>query len=372
MLRLFLYIFITLLSGNINAAISTQDANSTKRTWLVVSPEIAHLNTPRLKAMETAILAEEFKQITSVLIARDGALVYEQYFENTGPFTMRDTRSVTKTITSMLVGIALDKGILSSVDMAVMPFFKDKQPFKEPDPRKDHINIEDFLTMSSLLECDDWNRFSRGNEERMYLIEDYVKFTLDLPIRGTAPWESPPEESPFGRRFSYCTAGVVTLGEILARAAEMPMTDFAEQHLFRFLDIGSLQWQFTPTGQAMTGGGLRLRSRDLLKLAQLYLNKGVWEGKRIISEEWIKASTNPHAQIDTKTNYGYLWWLKSFRMKGKEVAGYFMSGNGGNKVIAIPELNLAVVITSTNYNAQGMHEQSSKLLTEYILAAIER
>ncbi|MGC2258443.1 MAG: serine hydrolase, partial [Candidatus Sulfotelmatobacter sp.] len=117
-------------------------------------------------------------------------------------------------------------------------------------------------------------------------------------------------------------------------------------------------------------GGLRLTSRDLLKIAQLYLNGGEWQGKRIVSEAWVHLSTQPHARIDEATEYGYLWWLKSFKSGEKSYPAFFMSGNGGNKVVAIPALDMVVVITSTNYNAHGMHEQTEKLLTEYILPAV--
>ena len=113
-----------------------------------------------------------------------------------------------------------------------------------------------------------------------------------------------------------------------------------------------------------------MTSRDLLKIAELYRNGGVWQGTRIVDEAWVKTSTQPHAQIDDQTEYGYLWWLKTFKRGGKGYAAYFMSGNGGNKIAVFPELDLAVVITSTNYNTQGMHLQTEKLLTDYILPAV--
>jgi CubicO group peptidase (beta-lactamase class C family) len=339
--------------------------------------------------MASAVASGAFTKITSIILVRHGRLVYEAYFDDLGREGLRNTRSATKTVTGMLVGIAIDQGLLAGVDAPVLAFFPDKLPTQHPDPRKELITVEDFLTMSSLLECDDFNNFSRGHEERMYVLEDWVQFTLDLPIRGFPIWfpggPTAPTTQPYGRAFSYCTAGVVTLGAVLERATGMAVSSFADNHLFAPLGIKRLEWQLTPTGSAMTGGGLALRSRDLAKLGQLYLDGGVWEGARIISQRWVEASTQPHARIDDETEYGYLWWLRAFsptfspsktdgeRGQGRERphAAYFMSGNGGNKVFVFPDLELVAVITSTNYGTPGMHQQVERLLSEYILAAVE-
>jgi CubicO group peptidase (beta-lactamase class C family) len=334
--------------------------------WDSTNATSAGLDRATLARMEQAIAAGELKKITSVLVARHGKLAYEAYFDGSAE-SLRDTRSATKSITGMLTGIALDQHLLPGLDAKVLSYFPEKQPLANPDPRKNAITVEDLLTMSSLMECDDWNDYSRGNEERMYLIEDWVKFFLDLPIKGFPPWKTKPQDSPYGRSFSYCTAGVTTAGGVLEKAAHAKLADFAAQNLFAPLGILHVQWSYSPLGLAQGGGGLQLESRDLLKLGQLYLNGGSWKGKRVVSESWVKSSTTPHAQIDDLTKYGYLWWLKDFKVRDRGYSAYFMSGNGGNKVAVFPQLDMVVVITSTNYNTKGMHEQTDRLLTDYIL-----
>jgi len=338
--------------------------------WSTATLESAGLSTKPLAAMESAIRAGEFKKIGSVLIARHGKLVYEGYFDGDAN-TLRDTRSATKSITDVLIGIAIGEKRLSGVDARVLQLLPEHaRRLQNPDPRKDKITVEDFLTMSSPLECDDWNDASRGNEERMYVVEDWAQFILDLPIRGRMHVGEQVDPPPYGRYFSYCTGGVFTLSEVLQKATGVRTDRYAQEKLFGPLGIADAQWVYSPLNIPQTGGGLRMSSRDLLKIAQLYLNGGTWQGRRIVDETWVRTSTRPHARPDDYTEYGYLWWLKSFKSAGNSYPAFYMSGNGGNKVLAFPGLDLAVVITSTNYNTHGMHEQTEKLLTEYILPAV--
>jgi CubicO group peptidase (beta-lactamase class C family) len=116
---------------------------------------------------------------------------------------------------------------------------------------------------------------------------------------------------------------------------------------------------------------LGLQSRDYLKLAQLYANGGVWNGKRVVSEDWVKNSTQPHTQIDDETEYGYLWWLKTFKSGDKKFAAYYMTGTGGSKILVFPELEMTVVITSENFRVREAHDLSERLLSAYILASVE-
>ncbi|MGK2962789.1 MAG: serine hydrolase domain-containing protein [Gemmatimonadaceae bacterium] len=319
-----------------------------------------------MRALDAAVRAGTFRQVTSVLVARNGQVIHEAYYDEGGAEALRNTRSATKTVVGMLIGIAIERGELAGVDARVVEFFPELRPFAHPDVRKDAITVEDFLTMSSLLECDDNNSFSRGHEERMYLIEDWVRFTLDLPVRGFAPWMQKPADSPHGRSWSYCTAGVTTLGGVLASAAGTAVEDYAQQHLFAPLGISRAEWQFSPTGLAQTGGGLSLRSRDLLALAQLYANHGKGRAGQIVPAAWVQRSVTPKARIDDDTEYGYLWWLRDFAGE----PAWFMTGNGGNKVMVFPTLNATVVITATNYGQRDAHAITDRILTDYIIPAL--
>jgi CubicO group peptidase (beta-lactamase class C family) len=338
---------------------------------LAVSPASdLGLDTGRLAEIRPRIADGTFQRITGVLVLLDGRLAYEGYFNGADRDTQHDIRSASKTVTGMLIGQAIARGAIAGVEAKVFSFFPERKEIKNPDPRKLQVTIEDLLTMSSLLECDDENQFSSGNEERMYVTEDWLGFFLDLPIKGFAPWVTKPQDSPYGRSFSYCTAGVFALGAVLERATGKTVEAFARETLFAPLGIEAVSWQHSPLGQAQTGGGTRFRGRDLAKLGLLYLNGGSWQGRQVVPAAWVAASTAAHVQASESDTYGYLWWRRDFTAGGRTFPAFYMSGNGGNKVVVVPSAKLVAVITSTFYNSRGMHQQTDKLLTDYILAAL--
>jgi CubicO group peptidase (beta-lactamase class C family) len=182
--------------------------------WRRAAPEAEGIDASRLDAMEAAIRAGEFKKIGSVLVARHGQLVYERYFEGDAT-TLRDTRSATKSITSLMVGLAIQDKKIRGWTPKFSICCPRRRNLQNPDRRKQKITLEDLLTMSLPLECDDWNDASRGNEERMYLIEDWAQFILDLPMRGRMKIGEAEQKPKYGRHFSYCTGGVFILSEVI-------------------------------------------------------------------------------------------------------------------------------------------------------------
>ena len=236
-----------------------------------------------------------YGEITSVVVFRGGEVVCEEYLEG-DPDTLRNTRSCTKTVAGMLLGIAIERGIVPGVETPLADLIGEPAP---------PVTLRDLLTMSSCLECNDWDGDSPGNEELMYPREDWLAFALGLPLRAE-------------RTFSYCTAGVVALGIALERAIGEPLFAFARRELFEPLGIERAEWQQTPQDQTSTAGGLLLTSRELVRLGQVYLDGG----RGLVPRAWVEESIRPHARIDDETEYGYLWWLRTYA----DEPGFYMTG----------------------------------------------
>jgi CubicO group peptidase (beta-lactamase class C family) len=337
--------------------------------WPAANPTDPAIDQAKLAAVEAKITDGTYKQITSLVVAHQGKLVYEHYFNGNDADTLNDIRSASKSVTALLVGAAIDRHLIAGVGAPLYAFFPEYHP---TDPRKLAFTLEDLLTMSSLWECDDENQFSSGNEERMYVTEHWLTFALDLPIKGFAPWMTKPADSPYKRSFSYCTAGAFVAGAAVERAVHKPLASFAAETLEHPLDIASVHWNTSPEGIGMGGGGTRYRARDLAKFGQLALDDGRWHGHQVISADFMHAMLTPHAQARDDAEYGYFWWRFHFDLNGKDVMAWAMSGNGGNYVFVVPERQLVAVITSKAYNQRYAHPQSQEIFRDYVLKAMRQ
>ena len=314
---------------------------------------------PGFDGIAPAIERGEVPKTTSVLVMRGDAIVYEHYFDGATAATLHDTRSATKSLTALSIGIAIDHHVLPGVDA---PAFAE---LGASGSLKAAITLEDLLTMSSALDCDDNDPRSPGNEENMYPQSSWLAWALAIPTRvdyqrdatGRGPWH-------------YCTAGTFLLGQILQRAAKQPVDQFMAANLFA--PLGITKWELTrsPTGEVMTGGGLRLSTRDLATLGKLVRDGGKVGDKQVVPSAFVRAATTVHRQAFPDQEYGYLFWHRTYKTPCGPQEGWFMSGNGGNAVVVLPALDAVMVVTRTAYNTHGMHQQTVKLIETHILPAL--
>ena len=307
--------------------------------WNTVHLLAEEIDSASVFSFFRALPSEKEHGIHSILLVKDQSLVLEEYFDGYSASKTHDIRSATKSITALLIGIALDKGLIKSIDDPVSNYLANYQ-MKNPDERKGKITLRHLLTMSAGWECNDWNKQSEGQEDKMYKKKDWVQFVLDLPMQNEP-----------GDTSLYCTGGIIVLGEILRQASGMEVDTFAEKYLFQPLGITNCQWSFFGKDNKVdTGGHLHLAPRDMAKIGQLVLNKGRWDGKTIVSEEWIDTITTVHTNIGNM-KYGFLWWGIPFKVNGKEVPGICATGNGGQYIMMVPSLNLMAVFTGGNFNS---------------------
>lgn len=309
-----------------------------------------------------------YKDITSVLVMKDGEMVYERYFGNGGTMYPNNTRSATKTVTSMALGAAIQQGAFESVEDRIWPLFEIYEPVENPSPLKEDIRLKDLLTMSSALDCNDSDQTTPGYEDKMHEQDDWTNFVLDLPVM--PGWSR--DGTGLGP-FRYCTAGTFLLGQAIELAVGQNLDAFVDAALFGPLEVEFREWYRSPIGEEQAGGGLLLYSRDLMKLGALALNDGMWNRRRLLPEGWIEESTKAYRRPSELEGYGYQWWLRDFTSvtTGLVHPAFFMSGNGGNKVAVFKDLDMVVVITAERYGTRGMHQQSTEIIQDYVLPAFE-
>ena len=309
-----------------------------------------------------AIENERFKQITSVLVAKDGALVYEKYWGEGDRNLLNDTRSATKSLTAMALGAAIADGHIASVQEPIYKHFEAERPYRFTSARKDSITVQDLLTMSSALDCNDNVWTSPGNEEHMYPARSWTYFFLDLPTKDDYVRDT----NGFGP-FSYCTAGSFFLGQIIERASGQKISEYVASRIFKPLGIERVEWPESPSGEIQTGGGTRLTSRDLMKLGELVRVGGTHNGVEVLPEAWTDAMMTPHLAANGEQNYGYQWWQREFTCGQQKMSGWYMAGNGGNKIVVLRDLDMTVVVTATLYGTNGMHQQSTDIINDFVL-----
>lgn len=321
------------------------------------------LDTATVERLIGGVLDGTYPDVHSVLLYRGGKLVLEEYFYGYSAARPHQLRSATKSVISALVGAAIDRGTLAGVDERVverLPY----ENYRNPDARKQALTLGDLLTMRTGLACDDWDRSSPGNETKVFESGDWVKFVMDLPM----------VREP-GRDARYCSGAVKIAGRIVERATGEPLPAFAQRLLFGPLGIraANVRWNFTLSSEnAETFGQLYMRPRDMLKFGVLFHTNGRWNDRQVLSGEWVEQSTAPATRIGDQ-GYGYYWWHQYLHVHLPEghrrVDMLLASGNGGQKIYIVPELDLVAVFTGGNYNAQA-DSPPNAMMARVILPAL--
>lgn len=317
-----------------------------------------------------------YRNVHSILVVKDGRLVLEEYFNGMsfegavgdsilGRWTTFDRTtphnlaSVTKSITSTLVGVAIQEGMISGVDTAVYGFFPELADPREA--RKDSITLEHLLTMSSGLEWDEATYpygDPRNDISALFAQPDPIAYIL-----------SKPAVDPPGTRWLYNGGGTNVLGEVVARASGQSLEAFADRYLFRPLGITDRQWVRLANSVTYASGDLRLRPRDMAKIGALFLNEGQWNGEAILSPGWVAEAAQERLPTwNPPWGYGYQWWTFDWPVNGSTVPSFGARGWGGQVITVFPTLDMVVVLTGGNYRSS---DPTDAIISEFVLDALE-
>ncbi len=318
-----------------------------------------------LGELRAAIARGDYPKTTSVLVMRNGRLVYESSVGDGRRGLLNDTRSAMKAITALAVGAAIADGAIPSANAPAFRFFTDLRPWQHDTADKDAITLADLMSMSSALDCDDNDENSLGAEDRMHEQKIWTRWGVDLPTYAGFHRDS----DGFGQ-WRYCTINAVLAGQVVQRATHEPVDEYIAQRLFAPLGIRRWDWPRSPSGEVMTGGGLRLSSRDIAKVAAMMADDGRWQGRDVISSRWIDEMLTVRRASRPDQNYGYFIFEGRYNTRCGPINSWYMAGNGGSQILIFREQHTAIVLTRQNYNVAGTARQSVELLEKYVLPQV--
>lgn len=342
--------------------------------YQVSSQSLSEKRGRLLDSMTKAVTGNSYADIHSILIAKDGKLMYEQYFNGWNKDSLHDSRSAFKSITSILTGIAIDKGLIKDVNQKVYSYFPDFNNFSGNNAWKKDMTIENLLRMQSGFDCEEFND-GKDCETDMMATKNWVRFSLDLPMK----------DKP-GTVWAYTSTDPMILSGIISRVSKMSVMDFAKKYLFDPMGIKHYRWTIDPSGHGMTAGSFYILPSDMMKIGQMVLEKGMWNGQRIVSAAWIEKSTGtpvPIADfsfakfsrsavvIPQPTYYGYYWYKEEISTKTLRENVVFASGNGGQYIMMIERLGIVIVFMQGNYNSWKA-KKAFDLLARFIIPAFEQ
>jgi CubicO group peptidase (beta-lactamase class C family) len=344
--------------------------------WTIAAPESAGRDGTRLCGIR-ARLKEMDADVHSVVIIRHGRLVFEQYFsgydepwgQDGGQHTFdattkHDMRSASKSVISLLVGIAIDRKLIANADEPVVKFFPEYADVKSPG--WDQITLRHLLTMSSGMQWDENRGWTdpKNDEPHLGVEADPIRYILSKPVA----------KSPDALR-TYNGGSTDLLGNALERVSGKPLEAFAHEVLFQPLGIIDLEWMNYPrNGKVSAAAGLRLRPRDAAKIGQLILGHGAWNGKQIVSADWIAESVRPRFQAIGYFSglffYGHQWWLGRSISGDTEAKWIAATGSGGQRIFIVPDRDLVVMTTSGQYFRAHQGDGALDMLTNFILPSV--
>lgn len=313
--------------------------------WKVKKPEDVGLDSELVEAMIDEIDRSGL-DYDSLVVVHKGVVVVEKYYFIYKESDLHETYSVTKSVISALVGIALQQGCIDSIEDLALDYFPDREIMNMND-QKESLTIKDFLTMSSGLAYD---------PDEMYDSEDWAHYTLD------EPQIYPPGESWF-----YSNGGPQVLSALINQACEMDTLKFADRYLFKPLGINNYQWERNAEGNPNGSWGLELTPRDMAKFGYLYLQDGVWDGEQILPPGWVELSSHRYHRVPDPLEpwnlyYGFLWWIHGDGF-------YAAHGYKGQFIYLAPDQDLVVVITANITDKDFVQPQ--KLIRDYLIPAVE-